>query len=515
VLTVSGISKSFFGVRVLADFGISIADGEVHALLGHNGSGKSTLIKILSGYYQPDGEDGIVAVDDHRMRLGDTASSASLGIGVVHQGLSLIPSLTVLENLRLGPGQFATAPGRRIRWRAERARALAQLAEVGLTDVLPEAQFAALSTVQQTGVAIARARHEGVRCLILDEPTSALPDSEVGRLISVIRSMQQHGVSIMYVTHRLDEVARVAQQVTVLRDGKIVGTGPVADYPQAELIRLIVNPPVAAPAEGADAGGPGEPAPVSPRGAPAADAPRGGGADLGLCDVSGGTIRGLSLTARAGSVVGVAGLVGSGVEDLPRILQGDLPHAGEIRIGEKTVRLRGPKSGQAAGLVVVPSRVSEKIVEDLEVGENLTLGLQGRFFRGGKLNHRAERKFTRELIKTRGIRTRSIADPARLLSGGNKQKVVMARALELAPAVLVVSEPTNGIDVAGKKEILQLLTEAAQGGTAVVLCSSELEDLAGACTELYVLADGRIKSQLSGADITRERILEEMHSDAH
>jgi len=510
VLTVSGISKSFFGVRVLADFGISIPDGEVHALLGHNGSGKSTLIKILSGYYQPDGETGIVAVDDHRMRLGDTASSASLGIGVVHQGLSLIPSLTVLENLRLGPGQFATAPGRRIRWRAERARALAQLAEVGLTDVLPEAQFAALSTVQQTGVAIARARHEGVRCLILDEPTSALPDSEVGRLISIIGSMQQHGVSIMYVTHRLDEVARVAQQVTVLRDGKIVGSGPVADYPQAELIRLIVNPPVAARAQGdvADAGDRGEPA-------PAADAPRGGRADLGLCEVSGGTLRGLSLTARAGSVVGVAGLVGSGVEDLPRILQGDLPHAGEIRIGEKTVRLRGPKSGQAAGLVVVPSRVSEKIVEDLEVGENLTLGLQGRFFRSGKLNHRAERKFTRELIKTRGIRTRSISDPARLLSGGNKQKVVMARALELAPAVLVVSEPTNGIDVAGKKEILHLLTEAAQGGTTVVLCSSELEDLADACTELYVLADGRIKSQLSGADITRERILEEMHSDAH
>jgi ribose transport system ATP-binding protein len=511
VLTISGISKSFFGVRVLTDFNISIADGEVHALLGHNGSGKSTLIKILSGYYQPDEDDGIVAVDDHRMRLGDTASSASLGIGVVHQGLSLIPSLTVLENLRLGPGQYATAPGRRIRWRAERARALAQLAEVGLTDVLPEAQFAALSTVQQTGVAIARARHEGVRCLILDEPTSALPDSEVGRLISIIRSMQQHGVSIMYVTHRLDEVARVAQQVTVLRDGKIVGSGPVADYPQAELIRLIINPSVADPAEGdvADAGDRGELT------APEADAPRGGGTDLGLSEVSGGTLHGLTLTARAGSVVGVAGLVGSGVEDLPRILQGDLPHAGEIRIGEKAVRLHGPKSGQAAGLVVVPSRVSEKIVEDLEVGENLTLGLQGRFFRRGKLNHRAERKFTRELIKTRGIRTRSISDPARLLSGGNKQKVVMARALELAPAVLVVSEPTNGIDVAGKKEILHLLTEAAQGGTTVVLCSSELEDLADACTELYVLADGRIKSQLSGADITRERILEEMHSDAH
>ena len=374
MLTVTGISKSFFGVRVLSDFRITVGDGEVHALLGHNGSGKSTLIKILSGYYQPDNGDGTVAVDGQKMRLGDTASSANLGIGVVHQGLSLIPSLTVLENLRLGPGQFVTARGRRIRWRAERARALGQLAAVGLTDVAPEAVFSSLSTVQQTGVAIARARQEGVRCLVLDEPTSALPDAEVGRLFSMIRGTQEQGVSIMYVTHRLDEVARVAQQVTVLRDGVIVGSGPVAAYPQRELIRLIANAEELAQVRSPHAGAAGPPGST-------AAASR---ADLELSGVSTSTLQGLSLTARAGTVVGIASLVGGGVGDIPRVLQGDLPYTGEISIGGQAVHLRGPKSGQDVGLMVVPSQVSHKIIEDLGVGENLTLGLLRRFFRRGR-----------------------------------------------------------------------------------------------------------------------------------
>lgn len=504
MLSVTGISKSFFGVRVLEDFEISIDDGEVHALLGHNGSGKSTLIKILSGYYEPDAGHGAIAVDGQQMRLGDSANSASLGIGVVHQGLSLIPSLTVLENLRLGPGQFATAVGRRIRWREERARALTQLAQVGLTDVSPEASFSSLSAVQQTGVAIARAQQEGVRCLVLDEPTSALPDQEVGRLIAIIASMRQQGVAILYVTHRLDEVARVAQRVTVLRDGVIVGTGPVAEFPQARLIQLIGGDRLLASPDAADA----DPAP------PDGSGPADGSADLEFADVSTGTLDGLSLRVPAGSVVGIASLVGGGVDDVPRVLQGDLPYSGQIRIGGQPISLSGPRSGQDQGLYVVPSRVSEKIIEEFGVRENLTLGLQSRFFTKGWLHARAERQYARALVKSRGIRCPDLDTPSRLLSGGNKQKVVMARALELAPRVLVVNEPTNGIDVAGKQEILRLLVDAAAGGMTVVLCSSELEDLAGACSRLFVLANGRLTAELTGTEITRERILEEMHSDA-
>jgi ribose transport system ATP-binding protein len=507
VLSVTGISKSFFGVRVLADFEISIDDGEVHALLGHNGSGKSTLIKILSGYYEPDDGAGEVTVNGQRLRLGDTAASASAGIGVVHQGLSLIPSLTVLENLRLGPGQFATGPGRRILWRDERARALAQLAQVGLTEVSPEARFASLSAVEQTGVAIARARQEGVHCLILDEPTSALPDQEVGRLIEIISQLQAEGVSILYVTHRLDEVPRVAQRITVLRDGAIVGSGPVADYPLPRLIQLIANtradPEPAAPESGAPESGAGS-----------VPAPRGGRAELEFEDVSTATLSGLSFTAVPGEVIGIASLVGGGIEDIPKVLQGDLPYAGQVKIGGKPARLAGPRAGQDQGLHVVPSQVQDKIIEDFGVRENLTLGLQSRFYRSGWLNHRAERQFARGLVASRGIRTASLDTPVRLLSGGNKQKVVMARALELAPRVLVVNEPTNGIDVAGKQEILRLLREAAQAGLAVILCSSELEDLAGACTRLLVLVAGRLTADLAGTQITRERILEEMHRDA-
>jgi len=524
VLSVTGISKSFFGVRVLVDFEISVDDGEVHALLGHNGSGKSTLIKILSGYYEPDNDAGVIAVDGRQMRLGDTTNSASLGIGVVHQGLSLIPSLTVLENLRLGPGQFATGAGRRIRWREERARALDQLAQVGLTDVSPEARFSSLSAVQQTGVAIARARQEGVRCLILDEPTSALPEQEVGRLIEIIRSMQEHGVAILYVTHRLDEVPRVAQRITVLRDGAIVGSGPVAQYPQSRLIQLIANTeadtePAARKPGTADRGaGDSEAGPAgaaTETGSPAAaPAPAGGRADLEFASVSTGTLDGLSFTAEAGSVIGIASLVGGGVEDIPKVLQGDLPYTGELRIGGQPIRLHGPRSGQDLGLHVVPSQVSEKIIEGFGVRENLTLGLQSRFFTHGWLNHRAERRFAQGLVKSRGIRTASLDTPLRLLSGGNKQKVVMARALALAPRVLVVNEPTNGIDVAGKQEILRLLRAAAASGTTVILCSSELEDLADACSRLLVLVDGHLTAELTGAQITRERILEEMHSDA-
>ncbi|MCU1367243.1 MAG: hypothetical protein JWQ70_2806 [Aeromicrobium sp.] len=515
MLTIEGVSKSFFGVRVLSDFAVTVPDGHVHALLGHNGSGKSTLIKILSGYYEPDNDSGSIRVNDRTVSFGDPTSSSAAGIRVVHQGLGLIPTLTVSENLRLGTGEYATNRYGRIRWREERRRARTQLEEVGLADISPDAYLGDLTAVEQTGVAIARALQGDVRCLILDEPTSALPNSEVARLMAIIDRLRARGVSVLYVTHRLDEVAQVAQSVTVLRDGEIVGNGPVSDYTQRRLIDLIANSTLSeqgslrqreARVESAEIAAESSGGGVAV--AVATDAPA-----LSLISVTTDNLDECSFSVSAGEVVGVASLVGAGVQDIPRVLRGDLTYAGEIALKDRPVSFSAPHQAQRAGVLVVASSVNEKILAELSVQENLTLGLSRKFQRLGRVRRSAERSFARELIDRRGIRVPNLDAPAKLLSGGNKQKLVMARALELEPQVLIVDEPTNGVDVAGKREILEVLLSAASSGTAVLICSSELEDLVDCCSRVIVLNGGRVRSEFTGTNITRENILKEMHNN--
>jgi ribose transport system ATP-binding protein len=520
MLEAISLSKSFFGVRVLSDFSIVVKEGEVHALLGHNGSGKSTLIKVLSGYYQPDPGSGPISLGGQVMKPGDSASSLAIGIRVVHQGLGLIPSLTVLENLRMGIGTYQTSTGKRIMWREERLRASRELARVGLDQVSPEATVGRLSAVEQTGVAIARALHgsdDDLRCLILDEPTGALPETEVQRLMDIIGQLRDQGVAILYVTHRLDEVRRIAQEVTVLRDGLVVGNGRIENFSQATMIELITgegsasqipldrpepSPELtAAPAQAEDQD---EAATMSP----------GHGLTLQLVDVSVGSLRNFSLVAYPGEVVGVISLVGAGVSDIPRMMRGDETGTGKIFLNDSLVTIRNPNAGQKLGVRVIPATMPEKIIESMGVRENLTLGLLSRFWRRGHISRTAEVSFANGVVAHLNIRCPNLEAEAKVLSGGNKQKVVMGRALELRPKVLVVDEPTNGVDVAGKRDILALLRDAADSGMTVLVCSSDIDDMVGGCSRVVVIGDGKVRAELKGDEISRGRILTEVHANA-
>jgi ribose transport system ATP-binding protein len=449
------------------------------------------------------------------MKLGDPASSAAVGFRVVHQGLGLIESLTVLENLRLGPRNYGTSLMGKVRWGGERRRAREELAAVGLPDLSPEELVKHLSPVEQTGVAIARALQTTggpVRCLILDEPTGTLPDSEVERLLGLVARLREQQVSILYITHRLDEIPRVAQWVTVLRDGRNVGSGPVADFGQQRLIELI-----AGERPGDEGLRRAEPhiqtADVRSAMGGKIEA-KGDAGRLELRELATGKLRGVTVSVEPGEVVGIVSLVGAGVEDIPKVLRGDCDYSGEVAIGGHPVRIRSPYEGQRRGVLVIPAQIPQKIIEDMGVRENLTLGTLRRFFRAGHMTVRAEKRFARELAERLQIRYAQLDAPTRLLSGGNKQKVVMGRALSSRPQIMVVEEPTNGVDVAGTKDILELLRDAGANGTTVIICSTDIEDLVAACSRVIVLGEGVLRSELRDKAINRQRILEEVHGHA-
>jgi ribose transport system ATP-binding protein len=497
VLTASGVSKTFFGNTVLSAFSIELADGTVHALLGHNGSGKSTFVKLLAGFHSPDRDSGRIAVDGEPLKPGNPDSSRAVGIRFVHQDLGLLNELTVLENLRLGLQSYRTNALHKIDWRGERRRAREQLDRLGLR-IDPERRFGDLSAVEQTEVAVARAiqDEDRVRVLVLDEPTAALPDAEVEKLFTVLRHVRGRGVAVLYVTHRLEEVHAIADHVTVLRDGKTVGSATTKEISRNDLVELIV-------------GGQHARAAIPAPRAAAAGAPA-----LELSGVSAGDIEELTLSVSPGEIVGVAGLVGSGVHDVPRVLNGQLtPRAGHVAVQQRPIKLRSPHHARVRGLVVLPSRRGDKLIQDMTVKENLTLTSLARFFRGGLLRHATERSYVRAQVTRYGIRAASIESPMRTLSGGNQQKVAVARSLQSGPSVLVLDEPTQGVDVGGKSDVLRLLRQAADDGVAVLVCSSDLEELEQVCQRIVVMRRGRAVAELAGSAITRQTILRECYGD--
>jgi ribose transport system ATP-binding protein len=497
VLTATGVSKTFFGNTVLSGFSVSLDDGTVHALLGHNGSGKSTFVKLLAGFHAPDKDSGPIAVDGEQLKPGNPDSSRAVGIRFVHQDLGLLNDLTVLENLRLGLRSYRTNRLYGIDWRDERRRAKRELALLGLA-IDPERRFGDLSAVEQTEVAIARAiqDEDRVRVLVLDEPTAALPDAEVEKLFTVLRHVRGRGVAVLYVTHRLEEVHAIADHVTVLRDGVVVGSASTKEIGRADLVELIVGGQQVRDAVHARR-------PAGPE-----------QAALGLVGISAGDIEDLTLSVAPGEIVGVAGLVGSGVHDVPRVLNGQLkPRAGHVAVGQRPIKLRSPHHARGRGLVVLPSRRGDKLIQDMTVKENLTLTSLARFFRGGRLRHAEERSYVRGALTRYGIRAASIESPMRTLSGGNQQKVAVARSLQSGPSVLVLDEPTQGVDVGGKSDVLRLLRKAADDGVAVLVCSSDLEELEQVCQRIVVMRRGRAVAELAGAAITRPAILRECYGD--
>src|SRR5882672_5149958 len=448
LLSVSGIAKSFAGVHALRGVSFDLLPGEVHALVGENGAGKSTLIKVMTGAHRPDA--GRIEMEGQEVVHNTPERSRALGIAAIYQQPALFPELSVAENMALG---FESGGlWRRIDWTARRTRA---------------------------------------KVLIMDEPTASLPEHEVGNLFRVVRELKAQGVGIIYISHRLDELYALADRVTVLRDGQSVATRPMKEVERPELIRLMVGREISA---------------IFPK----REVKQG---DVVLetrgleCRASG--IRGVSLSIRAGEILGLAGLVGAGRTELARVLFGLTPATGgQILLGGAPVSVRRPSDAVELGIAYVPEdRRRHGVILELPIAANTTLAILRRISKGGFLDFGRENALAASYVEKLAVKTPSIQTPAGNLSGGNQQKVALSRWLATEPKVLILDEPTQGIDVGAKAEIHKLMVDLAERGLAILMISSELPEALGMSDRVGVMRGGALVGTLSRAEATQERVL--------
>jgi rhamnose transport system ATP-binding protein len=487
LLRLTSIAKSFGGVQALKGVSLDLRPGEVHALVGENGAGKSTLIKIITGAVFPD--SGQIEIAGKTISHNDPAASRARGVAAVYQQPALFPDLTVTENiaLRLERG----GPWRLIRWNDRRQRAAQLLASVG-GDISPQARVCDLTMPQQQLVEIAGTLDGEANILILDEPTASLSDREVENLFRVIATMKHRGVGIVYVSHRLEELPQVADRVTVLRDGSHIATRAMSQTNTAELIRLMVGRELSA---------------VFPKTA----VPVG---DVVLetrnltCRAAG--VSDISLTVRAGEILGLAGLIGAGRTELCRVLFGLTPaDSGEILLNGNRITVNSPRAACRLGIAYVPEdRRRHGVVLEMPVSANTTLSILSRISTFGLINRAKERKIAASFVQRLGTKTASIDAPVATLSGGNQQKVALARWLATEPKVLILDEPTQGVDVGAKAEIHRLMGELAARGLAIIMISSELPEVLGMSDRIAVMHGGSIAGALDRADATPHRVLE-------
>ncbi|MET1006755.1 MAG: sugar ABC transporter ATP-binding protein [Propionibacteriaceae bacterium] len=500
ILQMTGIRKTFPGVVALDGVDFSLRPGEVHALMGENGAGKSTLIKVLTGVYGIDAGD--IRLDGAPVRFGGPLQAQQAGISTVYQEVNLCANLSVAENIFIGrePRRFG-----KIRWSEMRRRSAELLAGLDLhLDVA--APLSTYSLAIQQMVAIARAVDVSAKVLILDEPTSSLDASEVERLFEVMRNLKRDGVAILFISHFLDQVYAVADRMTVLRNGTLIGEYATAELTQMQLITKMIGKELTVlerlekePRE-VTAGAPREPV-IEAR-------------ELTRT----GAIAPFDLTIRGGEIVGLAGLLGSGRTELARLLFGaDKPDHGTLAIDGKPVHLRTPRAAMNHGIgFSSENRRTEGVVGELSVRENIVLALQASRGWSRPIPRRKQDELVERYIKTLGIRP---ADPdvaVRNLSGGNQQKVLLARWLITEPRLLIVDEPTRGIDVGAKAEIQRLLVELADGGMAVLFVSAELEEVLRLSHKIEVLRERRLVEELdnTGGGVDADRVMQAIASGA-
>ena len=490
VLRVEGASKAFDGNQALDNVSFELRRGTIHALLGGNGSGKSTLIKLIAGVEAADAGDLEINGERLELRMLTPAFAREAGLHFVHQQQSTFPELTVAENLAIGRG-FDTGVGGRVEWRRTRRRAARVLHRFRI-DAHPDQALGELGPATQTMVAIARGLQdqddadEGV--LLLDEPTASLPAPEVDLLLGALRTYAEAGQSIVYVTHRLEEVFAVADEATLLRDGKRIDTVEPRVLTHDVLVELMMGRTVEkierirTESEG----------PVV----------------LEAKKLDTGPLHGVDISVRRGEIVGIAGLLGSGRSTLLKVLFGLVAlDAGTIELDGKPLQGHTPNDAMAAGIAYVPEdRAKDAAFPELTVKENLSVTVIPSYWHGGVLNQRREARDSRGLFKLFMITAESERSPLRSLSGGNQQKVILARWLRRQPRILLLDEPTQGVDVAARAEIYELVHRAVADGAAALVASSDLEELAAVCDRVVVLRKGALVGEVAGSELDADRL---------
>ncbi|MBI2302352.1 MAG: sugar ABC transporter ATP-binding protein [Armatimonadetes bacterium] len=486
LLRAADIHKSYPGVQALKGVSLELQASEVHALVGENGAGKSTLIRILTGAETPD--SGSLDIGGETFAALDPELARRLGIAVIYQQPALFPTLSVAENLALRCEPSGL--WRRVDWRARRERARSLLERVG-AHIDVERTAASLSAAEQQLVAIAAALGVQARVLILDEPTACLPEHDAERLLDLVRTLRSQGVGLIYITHRLEELFGLADRVTVLRDGESVASAALADVDIGTLIRWMVGRELLATPRTESSGRPEVALSVSGLGCRAG----------GLSEVS--------FELREGEILGLAGLVGAGRSELARALFGLTPaEAGEIRLGGETVTIREPRDAVAHGMAYVPEdRRRHGVVGAMSTVVNTSLAVLERVSRNGFLQPARERALAEPLARQLDLRAASLEAPVANLSGGNQQKVALARWLAAEPRVLIVDEPTQGIDVGAKAEIHRILGELAAAGKAILLISSDLPELLALSDRVAVMRERRLVAILPRAEAMQEAVL--------
>ncbi len=488
ILEVRSISKRFGGVRALDGVNFSVMPNEIHALLGENGAGKSTLMKIISGAYQKDA--GEILINGRPVEIAKPLDAMKLGIAIIYQDLNLIPDLTVAENIFFGRlphrGFLHTIDVGRIR------QAAGELLREINADIDPAAVVRDLTVADRQLVAIARALSFRPRLLIMDEPTASLSEHEVKVLFDVMRKLKSENAGVVFISHHLDEVFEIADRVTVLRDGQYVGTTPITEVNRGTLVSMMVGrrvdtlyPKVHEPDPESDV-------------------------VLEVDGLSlGNRLHNISFKLRRGEILGISGLVGAGRSELLQCIFGAIPFTkGSIRLEGREVRFSSPNEAVEHGLALVPEDRGEQGLHlDMSVRENITLPHLKRFFQRLRMNRSAEREVSNSLIERLAIKTPDSEQLVAFLSGGNQQKVAIAKWLVSEPKVLILDEPTKGVDVGAKSEIHRLMSELAAKGVGIIMVSSDLPEVLGMSDRVLVMSDGAITAEFTRAEATPDKIM--------
>ena len=490
-IEMTGISKSFPGVKVLQNVDFRVNAGEIHALMGENGAGKSTLIKILTGAHQRD--SGTILLDGKPVEIHSPAEARNLGISTVYQEVNLIPTLTVAQNLTLlrQPLRFGL-----INWGKARELARRRLKRLHL-EIDVDRPLNTYSVAIQQLVAIARALEDDTRVLVLDEPTASLDANETRLLFEILRELKSQGIAIIFISHFIDQVYEISDHISVLRNGHMVGSSPTKDLPPLQLISLMLGRELVHVTQNKlakTAQATGEPILVA----------------KGLGRTR--TLAPFDLSLRPGEVVGLAGLLGSGRTETAKLIFGAIKaDKGELLVDGKPVSHPTPRSSLAEGMAFCPEdRKAEGIVGELSVRENIVLALQAKRGWLHRLPIAEQERLADEMIKTLGIATPDAEKPVALLSGGNQQKTVLARAMVSGPRILILDEPTRGIDVGAHAEIVALIQQLSEKGMALLVASSELEELVTISSRVAILRDRSNIGEIAGAEITRENIIKKI-----